>query len=245
MQSRVIVNGAQGKMGLLACETISNHPAFQLVARLGRNDDLQTAIADTKAQIVIELTRADCVYENSLIIIKNNVHPVIGATGLLPEQIHILEGLCAEKKLGGIVAPNFSIGAALMIHFAAVTARYFPEVEIIEAHHQQKLEAPSGTAIKTAEVIAASRHGKKSQLLLKELLLGARGATHQDINIHSIRLPGILARQQVIFGHTGETLSITHDTIDRASFMPGIILACERVIHMDTLCYGLEQILDD
>lgn len=244
MQSRVIVNGASGKMGTLACETINNHPDFQLVASLGRNDNLEKAILDTKAQIVIELTRADCVYENSLVIINNNAHPVIGASGLLPEQILTLQELCAEKKLGGIIAPNFSIGAILMMRFAAAAAHFLPEAEIIEAHHQQKLDAPSGTALKTAEMIAAARRDGKNHLPLKELLPGARGATHHDVNIHSLRLPGILARQQVVFGNTGETLTITHDSIDRASFMPGVVLSCQRVLKIDKLYYGLEHLLD-
>jgi 4-hydroxy-tetrahydrodipicolinate reductase len=243
MKCQVIVNGARGKMGSLACETINNHPAFELVASLGQGDDLQSAMIETKAQIVIELTRADCVYENSLTIIKNNVHPVIGASGLLPEQIRSLQHLCSEKKLGGIIAPNFSIAAVLMMRFAAEAAYFLPEVEIVEAHHQQKLDAPSGTAMKTAEMIAASRRDKKNHLLLKELLPGARGATYHDVNIHSLRLPGLLARQQVIFGSIGETLSITHDSIDRSSFMPGVILACEQVQTLDKLYYGLEHLL--
>ena len=244
MKCRVIVNGARGKMGSLACETINNHPAFELVASLGHGDDLQRTIIATKAQIVVELTRADCVYENSLTIIKNDVHPVIGASGLLPEQIKSLQHLCSEKKLGGIIVPNFSIAAVLMMRFAAEAAYFLPEVEIIEAHHQQKLDAPSGTAMKTAEMIAAARHDKKNKLMLKELLPGARGATYHDVNIHSLRLPGVLARQQVIFGNMGETLSITHDSIDRSSFMPGVILACEQVQKLNTLFYGLEHLLN-
>lgn len=244
MQSRVIVNGARGKMGTLACETISNHPDFQLVASLGRDGNLEKTIVDTKAEIVLELTRADCVYENSLIIIKNNAHPVIGASGLLPEQIKNLQTLSSEKKLGGIIVPNFSIGAVLMMRFAAEAAKFLPDVEIIEAHHQQKLDAPSGTATKTAELIAAARRGNKHPLPLKELLKGARGASHHDVNIHSLRLPGVLARQQVVFGNTGETLTITHDSIDRGSFMPGVILACQHVLHIDSLYYGLEHLLD-
>jgi 4-hydroxy-tetrahydrodipicolinate reductase len=241
--SRVIVNGAQGKMGQLACDAINQHASLQLVAGLGRHDDLQQAIISTKADIVIELTRADCVYENSLIIIKNKAHPIIGATGLLPQHIKTLQQLCIEQQLGGIIVPNFSIAAVLMMRFAAMSAQFFPDVEIIEAHHQQKWDAPSGTAMKTAEMIADARHKKKTNIEQKELLPGARGATHHDVNIHSLRLPGVLARQQVMFGNIGETLTITHDCIDRSSFMPGIILACERVQHMDTLYYGLEHLL--
>lgn len=245
MKSRVIVNGAQGKMGSLACETLENHPHFELVARLGHADNLQTAISKTKASLVVDLTRADCVYENSLTIINGGAHPVIGTSGLLPEQIQTLQHLCAEKKLGGIIVPNFSIGAVLMMRFASIAARYLPEVEIIEAHHQQKLDAPSGTAMKTAEMIAAARSNtKKNSLPLKELITGARGGDHCGIPIHSLRLPGVLARQQVIFGNIGETLSITHDSIDRACFMPGVILACEGVQTLDSLQYGLEHLLD-
>lgn len=244
MQTRVIVNGAQGKMGRLACETINKHPAFQLVAELGRADNLQQAIINTKAHIVIELTRADCVYENSLVIINNQAHPVIGASGLLPSQIEHLQALSIEKKWGGIIVPNFSIGAVLMMHFASIAARFLPEVEIVEAHHQQKLDAPSGTAMKTAEMIEASRRQEKNSLQLKELVDGARGALHGNVNIHSLRLPGVLAQQQVIFGSLGETLTITHNSIDRSSFMPGLLLACEQVQHLDKLHYGLECLLD-
>lgn len=245
MQSRVIINGAHGKMGTLACETIRQHPHFQLVGALSREDDLKNVIATTKAQIVVDLTRADCVYKNSCLIIESGAHPVIGSSGLSDTEILTLTDLCAEKKLGGIIVPNFSIAAILMMQFAASAARYLSEVEIIEYHHQQKLDAPSGTALKTAEVIANARQKEKNQLPLKELVPGVRGGVHNAINIHSLRLPGILARQQVIFGNQGETLSITHDSIDRASFMPGIILACENVQKIDSLYYGLEHFLEE
>lgn len=244
MSDKVIVNGAHGKMGVQACKTIEEHPDFTLVASLGRNDDLIDVISRTQAKIVIDLTRADCVYENCLTIINQGAHPVIGTSGLLEDQIQTLDQLCKEKNLGGIIVPNFSISAVLMMRFAADAARLLPDVEIIEAHHPQKLDAPSGTAIKTAELIAAARCMAKTKLPLKELLPGARGATHQDVNIHSLRLPGILARQQVIFGNLGETLTITHDTIDRSSFMPGLILACQRVQQLDKLYYGLEHLLN-
>ena len=245
MSNNVIVNGAHGKMGTLACKTIQEHPDFHLVASLGRGDNLKSAIISTRANIVIDLTRADCVYENSLTIINQGAHPVIGTSGLLDDQICTLQQLCEENKLGGIIVPNFSISAVLMMRFAAEAARLLPEVEIIETHHQQKLDAPSGTAIKTAEMIANARRAEKAILPLKELLPGARGATHRDVNIHSIRLPGVLARQSVIFGNTGETLTITHDSIDRSSFMPGLILACQKVTGLDGLYYGLEHLLGE
>lgn len=244
MQRRVIVNGASGKMGVLACKTIQAHPEFQLVAQLSRSDSLEKAIAEMNADIVVDLTSADCVYANALTIIEQGAHPVIGTSGLLEEEIRVLRQRCEDKQLGGIIVPNFSISAVLMMRFAMDAARLLPEVEIIEAHHPQKLDAPSGTAIKTAELIASARQAAKSKLPLKELLPGARGATHHDVHIHSLRLPGVLARQQVIFGNTGETLTITHDTIDRSSFMPGIILACRHVHALNTLYYGLEHLLD-
>lgn len=243
MVTRVIVNGALGKMGSLACETLKNHHDFEVVGQLTRHDNLAKAIEETQAQIVIELTRADCVFENSLIIVNQGAKPVIGASGLTDTQIKELIARCQTKKIGGIIAPNFSIGAILMMNFAAQAAKYLTEVEIIETHHQQKLDSPSGTALKTAEMIAASRTRPKHSLSLKELVPGARGCTYHDINIHSLRLPGFLASQQVIFGNKGESLTISHNSIDRSCFMPGIVLACQKVIHLDQLIYGLEHLL--
>lgn len=244
MSTRVIVNGAQGKMGALACETIKNHPDFELVGSLTRADDLSQTIAALKAEIVIDLTRADCVYANSLTIIDSGAHPVIGTSGLMDEQIQILKNRCDAQQLGGIIVPNFSIAAVLMMRFAAEAARYLTEVEIIEAHHQQKLDAPSGTAIKTAEMIAKSRLAKPNELSLQEIIPGARGGSHHGVPIHSLRLPGFIANQQVIFGSHAETLTISHNSIDRASFMPGVILACQQVQKLDTLYYGLESLFN-
>lgn len=243
MPIRVIVNGAQGKMGRLACETLKNHPEFELVGSLSRQDNLRKIIAEEKAEIVVDLTRADAVYENSLAIIESGAHPVIGTSGLNSEEIEILKALCAKEKLGGIIVPNFSISAVLMMRFAADAARLLPDVEIIEAHHPQKFDAPSGTAVKTAEMIAAARKKDMPALNKNELVPGVRGGAHQGINIHSLRLPGIVARQQVIFGSIGETLTIAHDSIDRISFMPGIVLACQKVRDLDSLYYGLEHLL--
>lgn len=243
MQTRVIVNGAQGKMGTLACKTIQNHPDFQLVGALGREDNLRQTIAATKAEVVVDLTRADCVFDNSLGIIESGARPVIGASGLLDEQIRVLQDKCEAQNLGGIIAPNFSIAAVLMMRFAAEAAKFLPEVEIIETHHQQKLDAPSGTAMKTAEMIATARTAPNNELALHELVPGVRGGSHQGVKIHSLRLPGFLANQQVILGTQGESLTITHNSIDRASFMPGVILACQRVLRLNKLYYGLESLL--
>jgi 4-hydroxy-tetrahydrodipicolinate reductase len=245
IKHRVIVNGASGKMGHLACLTLEAHPAFELVARLGRSDDLANAIAATSAEIVIDLTRSDSVYANSLTIIQHGASPVIGTSGLQPLQIEELRSQCESRHLGGIIIPNFSISAVLMMQFSALAARYLPDVEIVEAHHPQKADAPSGTALKTAELIAGARTKARSRSDCTALIPGALGALCHEVPVHSIRLPGVLAEQSVVFGQTGETLSITHRTIDRVSFMPGLVLACQRVQSLSTLCYGLEHLLDE
>ncbi|KTD45123.1 Dihydrodipicolinate reductase [Legionella quinlivanii] len=244
MTIRVIVNGASGKMGRLACATLQAQEEFQLVGGLGREDNLERAIAETQASIVVDLTRADSAFKNAMTIINGGAHPVIGTSGLLPNQVEELQATCANLKLGGIIAPNFSIAAVMMMHFAALAAKFFQNVEIIEAHHPQKFDAPSGTAIKTAEMIAQSRQIPPEETLTQESILGARGGQHEGIPIHSIRLPGILARQQVLFGSQGETLSIVHDSIDRSSFMPGLLLSCQKVTQLNQMIYGLENLLD-
>lgn len=239
----VIVNGASGKMGTLACETIELHPEFQLVARCGRGDNLGHIIESSGADVVVDLTSAAAVRENSLTILAHNARPVIGSSGLSAEDIEELDSICKEKKLGGLIVPNFSLGAVLMMHFSALAAKLLPDVEIIEAHHPQKLDAPSGTAMKTAEMINASRKHPPESLALKEIVEGARGGQFQQVPIHSMRLPGIVARQSVIFGSQGETLTISHESIDRHSFMPGVVFSCQQVMQLDHLVYGLESLL--
>lgn len=244
MISRVIVNGALGKMGVLACKTIEEHPDFELVAALGRTDNLSHSIIDTKAHIVIDLTNAQSVYANCLSIINQGAHPIVGTSGLINEQITYLQSLAAEKKLGGIIVPNFSISAVLMMRFSSMAARFLPNVEIIEAHHPDKIDAPSATAIKTADMIAFARQTTPEVAHSRDIIPGARGASWQTIPIHSLRLPGVVAKQTVTFGSKGETLTIEHNSIDRVSFMPGLILACERVQTVDALYYGLEHFID-
>jgi 4-hydroxy-tetrahydrodipicolinate reductase len=222
----IIINGAQGRMGQEAVKAVAADPALQLVAQIGRDDNLAQVIAKTQAQVVVDLTVPNVVYENALTIIDNNIHPVIGTTGLKPEQIADLEQRCAQKKLGGIIAPNFSIGAILMMRFAEQVARYLPDVEIIELHHPGKLDKPSGTAIKTAAMITKARVAKQ-----------------HEVPIHSVRLPGLVANQEVLFGGLGETLRICHTTIHREAFMPGILLACKKVLQLEHLVYGLEHLL--
>ncbi len=245
MALRVIVNGIHGKMGRLAKVSIEACPQLELVAGLGRQDNLRQAIVDTHAEIVVDLTRADSVYANTLMIIESGAHPIVGTSGLVDEQIKTLKARAEAKQLGGIIVPNFSIAAVLMMRFARQAAQYLPDVEIVEAHHPQKYDAPSGTAMKTAEMIAQVRsHVPQQENTHHELLPGSRGTDYHGIPIHSLRLPGVLARQQVIFGSTGETLTITHDSIDRACFMPGLLLCCQKVNQLKTLYYGLDGLLD-
>lgn len=243
MTYRVIVNGALGKMGRAACDAIDAHPEFLLVGRLSAEDDLSSSIITLDADIVIDLTRADSVFKNTKTIIDLGAHPVIGTSGLNSENIKLLQEMSAEKKLGGIIVPNFSIGAILMMECAEKIAAYFNDVEIIEIHHEQKQDAPSGTAMKTAEMIAKVKQKSDERLPEHELVQGARGGRIFDIPVHSLRLPGFLAEQQVIFGQKGESLTITHRTLDRQCFMPGLIRACLSVVHLDSLVYGLENVL--
>lgn len=220
---RVIINGATGKMGIPTIEAVKSDPELKCVAMLSSKDNLALAIREQSPDVVIDLTTPNSVFENTRAIIEAGVHPVIGTSGLTDVQISELQAISAEKKLGGIIAPNFSIGAILMMRAAKMCAEYLSECEIIEYHHKQKKDAPSGTALKTQNMI--------------------KNQNNTSPPIHSIRLPGLLAHQQVIFGSPGETLTIQHDTNNRECFMPGIILSCKKVMTLDSLIYGLEQII--
>lgn len=241
---RIMINGASGRMGQEAVKAIEQAQDLSLVAKTGHQDDLAGTIKSSEADIVIDFTRPDCVYQNTKTILEQGAHPVIGTTGLTQQQILELQGLAREKQLGGIIAPNFSVGGVLMMKFAQQAAHYLPHVEIIEMHHDKKLDAPSGTAVKTAHMIAAMRGSQPSLPICKESLVGARGGNYENIAIHSIRLPGFLAHQMVIFGSEGETLTIKHDSISRSCFMPGVLLACRKVPMLKELVYGLEYVMD-
>lgn len=244
MVIRVIVNGAAGKMGVLAVKTLSNHPDFTVVGALGKQDNLGAEISNTKAQVVIDLTNAEVVFKNAQTIIEAGAHPVIGTSGLIKDQITNLQNRCAQLKLGGIIAPNFSLGAVLMMRNAQEIAKYFPHVEIIEMHHDGKLDSPSATAVYTAEMISKTKENlSPTNKKFRETIPGSRGASYKDIPIHAIRLPGLIAHQQIIFGGIGETLTLRHDSIDRQCFMPGIVFACKKVGELKELIYGLEKIL--
>ncbi|MGC1855101.1 MAG: 4-hydroxy-tetrahydrodipicolinate reductase [Candidatus Aquirickettsiella sp.] len=243
MSIRILVNGAAGRMGQITAKTIKQDPALDLVAETHTSDELKKSLLSSKTDIVIDFTNASVVFENTKSIILAGVHPVIGTSGLLPEQIKELQNLCAEKKLGGIIAPNFCIAALLMMRFAEQAAQYFPECEIVETHHENKLDAPSATAIKTAELISSARKTLPSSKKIHETLAGARGALKNQVPIHALRLPGFLAKQDILFGHIGGNLIITHEAIDRNAYMPGILLACKKVMSLKKLVYGLENFL--
>lgn len=243
MPIKILINGAFGRMGQMTTHALSQNNAFEIVGETGRDYDLAKAIEDSKAAIVIDFTTPDCVFANTMTIIKSKARPVIGTTGLTPQQVKQLQDECEKEHHGGIIAPNFSIGAVLMMKFAKEIIKYMPQAEIIEMHHDQKLDSPSGTAMRTAEILAEAIELaplKES----KETVKGARGANYRGVPIHAIRLPGLLAHQQIIFGELGETLTLRHDSIDRQCFVPGIELACKKVMSLNHLVYGLENILD-
>jgi len=241
---KVIVNGAKGRMGSEAVTAINNDSALQLVAESDFGDDLGALIKSSGAQVVVDLTAASAGFSNTQIILNAGACPVIGTSGFQVEQVKELQALATEKQLGGLIAPNFSIGAVLMMKFSAEAAKYLPDAEVIEAHSPQKEESPSGTGIRTVELIAAARTKEPVKCSDKELIEGARGAELHGIKLHSVRLPGIVAQQTVFFGGSSETLKIEHNSQHRESFMPGICLACKEVVKRNELVYGLEHLMD-
>ncbi len=230
-------------MGKESVKAVSEDPDLDLVAQTDLGDNLPGEISQTKAQVVVDFTTAAAAMKNAGCIIESGARPVIGTSGLLPEQVAELQKLCNKQNLGGIIVPNFAIGAVLMMKYSQDAAKYFPHVEVIEMHHDRKADAPSGTAIKTANLLAESRGSAPPSVDEKEILSGARGANAEDICIHSVRLPGLVAHQEVIFGGQSQTLTIRHDSIHRDSFMPGVCLACKKVMDLNELVYGLEHLL--
>ena len=240
----VLVNGANGRMGKEAVNAINNDPALNLVGEIDYQDDLAATITRLKPQVVVDFTAASAGYDNTKTILSNGACPVIGTSGFLESQVQELQALSQEKGLGGLIAPNFSVGAVLMMKFSAEAAKYLPDVEVIEAHSPQKEESPSGTGLRTAEMIAQARTGTPQTTSNKELIEGARGAELHGVKLHSIRLPGVVAQQTVFFGGLSETLKIEHNSQHRESFMPGVVLACKKVVERDALVYGLEHLMD-
>lgn len=239
---KVLVNGAKGRMGSEAVKAVSAENDLQLVGETDIGDDLAQALRSLRPDVVIDFTIPEAGIKNTRTIIENGVHPVIGTSGFREADVAALKRFAEEKKVGGLIAPNFSIGAVLMMKFSQDAAKYLPHVEIIELHHDGKADSPSGTAVRTAEMIAEVRT-RPQEKPDRQILPGARGAALAGVHIHAVRLPGLVAHQRVMFGGKGESLTIQHDSLNRESFMPGVILACRRVPGLNELVYGLEHIL--
>jgi 4-hydroxy-tetrahydrodipicolinate reductase len=241
---RILINGARGRMGQEAVKAVTEAEGLELVATTDLGDDLEASIASSQAQVVVDFTIATAAFENTQRILEAGAHPVIGTSGLVAAQVTELQSLAQRKQLGGVIAPNFAIGAVLLMKYAQDAAKYLPHVEVIELHHDRKVDAPSGTAVKTAQLIAdARREAPPLKVAEQELFAGARGSEIQGVRVHSIRLPGLIAHQEVIFGGAGETLTLRHDSLHRESFMPGVCLACRKVVGLTELHYGLEHLL--
>ena len=238
-------------MGREAVAAIQAEPDLQLVAEIERDDNLAEILAATKPIALVDFSVPDSIVGSIETALKQGVVPIVGTTGLSPADVTHVRELCRRYKRGALIAPNFAIGALLMMRFARDAARYLPDAEIIEMHHEKKLDAPSGTAAKTAEMIAEGRAGTLPSALpadAVEKIAGSRGGLGVgDVPIHSVRLPGFVASQMVIFGGPGQTLTLRHDSIDRKSFMPGVLLAIRHASLLTAnggeLVYGLENLL--
>ncbi|MER5728442.1 4-hydroxy-tetrahydrodipicolinate reductase [Streptomyces sp. NPDC002138] len=244
---RVAVLGANGRIGSEAVKAVEAAKDMKLVAALSRGDKLET-LAEAGAEVVIELTTPASVMGNLDFCVRHGMHAVVGTTGWTEDRLAQLNTwLSGSPKTGVLIAPNFSIGAVLTMKFAAQAARYFESVEVIELHHPNKVDAPSGTATRTAQLIAAARAeaGSAPQPDATVTALdGARGADVDGIPVHAVRLRGLLAHQEVLLGSEGETLTIRHDSLHHSSFMPGILLGARRVTQTPGLTFGLEHFLD-
>lgn len=246
-QIKVAVLGAAGRMGSEAVKAVADAADMELVASLGRGDDLQQII-DAGATHVVDLSVPASTEQNVRFAIEHGLHAVVGTTGWSDERRAALEALLAEHPASGVlIAPNFALGSVLASAFAATAAKYFESVEIIELHHPNKVDAPSGTAVRTAELIAASRQAAgvaPSPDATETQLEGARGADVDGIRVHSVRLRGLVAHQEVLLGGPGEQLTLRHDSYDRASFMPGVLLGLRTVASRPGLTYGLDGYLE-
>ncbi|GGD69008.1 4-hydroxy-tetrahydrodipicolinate reductase [Paenibacillus nasutitermitis] len=262
---KVAVTGASGRMGREVVKLVLEDEQLELVAAVAPtagpvdagtlvglgpcgitvSPDLESALRESNADVLVDFTVPHAAYNNTRTAIEYGVRPIIGTTGFTPEQIEELNGQCKSRGIGGLIAPNFSIGAILMMKFAAEASKYLPHVEIIEYHGDQKLDAPSGTAVKTAELISEVREElRQGNPQEKETIEGSRGGYYDGFRIHSVRLPGVFAQQEVIFGGFGQTLKIRHDSYDRAGYMPGVSVAVKKVMTYTGLIYGFEHIMD-
>ncbi|HEX2646256.1 MAG TPA: 4-hydroxy-tetrahydrodipicolinate reductase, partial [Candidatus Dormibacteraeota bacterium] len=242
---RVAIAGHRGKVGSVVAAALQSEPGIEYVGGIGRGDDLASFLHAKRPRAFVDFTRPTEAVHNALAAVAAGASPVVGTTGLSAADVDKLETACREKNVGGIVAPNFAVGAVLMMHLADLAAPHFEAVEVIEMHHAGKLDAPSGTALFTARRLAARRKDKPftHRKAEKETLAGTRGGEEGNVAVHSVRLPGFVADQEVIFGLPGQTLTIAHRTTSREAYVPGIVLAIHRVTAEPRFYRGLDQLL--
>src|SRR3989440_3377894 len=242
---RVCVAGHRGRVGSILATAFQSDPGIDFVGGIGRGGGLAAFLHEKRPQALVDFTRRSEAVHSALAGVAAGASPVIGTTGLSASDIDKLETACKAKGLGGIVAPNFAVGAVLMMHLADIAAPHFDAVEIIEMHHAAKLDAPSGTALSTARRVAARRQGKSFEYRKaeKETLPGTRGGEEGGVAVHSVRLPGFVADQEVIFGLPGQTLTIAHRTTSREAYVPGVLLAIRKVTSEPRFYRGLDQLL--
>lgn len=247
MSIKVAVLGAKGRMGSEACKAVSSASDLELVAQIDIGDSLDLLVS-SGAQVVIDFTHPDSVMGNLDYAINHDVSVVVGTTGFDEGKLNQIKSwLSVHPKVGALIAPNFGLGAVLMMQFAAQASKYFESVEIVELHHPNKADAPSGTAARTAELITEARRSVNKEAMpdaTTTSLDGARGALVGEVAVHSVRLRGLVAHQEVILGDLGETLTIRHDSIDRTGFMPGVLLGVRNVVKHPGLTFGLEHFMD-
>ena len=246
---KVAVCGANGKMGQEVVKAVTSAEDMKLVAKIdivnGEYDSIESAHNNVSIDVLVDFTQPKSIYENAKYCLNNNINIVVGTTGLNDEQLKELENLSNKNKTACFVAPNFSTGAVLMMMFAKTAAKYFDNAEIIELHHNQKKDAPSGTAVKTAAMMAENNENFATNNCAEtESIEGARGAnSYKNIHIHSVRMPGYMASQEVLFGANGQILSIRHDSTNRECYMPGVLLSIRYVMDKGGFVYGLDNIM--
>jgi 4-hydroxy-tetrahydrodipicolinate reductase len=244
---RVGVLGARGRMGQQVCRAVDDADDLELVAMVDAGDWL-FSVADAGSQVLVDFTHPDVVMDNIRFAIDQGIHAVIGTTGFTQDKLDTIRTwLVDAPEVGVLVAPNFGIGAVLSMKFAQLAARFYDSAEVVELHHPGKADAPSGTAVRTAELIALARKEaglSTSPDATTQSLAGARGAEVDGVHVHSLRVAGMVAHQEIVFGAEGETLTIRHDSLDRVSFMPGVLLAVRQIASRPGLTVGLEALLD-
>lgn len=257
---RVIVNGASGRMGQEVVKALCRESTMQIVGAIDLKasetclvlpdgsgtvpllPSIERVVAKCAPDVIIDFSTATAVMSMVRVAIKRGIHLVIGTTGLTNDELGEIDNLAKEHGIGVVIASNFALGAIMMIHLARIAARYFDFAEIIEQHHHQKIDAPSGTALTTANAMAKAR-GKSFSVPVEKEVSDSRGQRIKGIAIHSIRLPGIMARQEIILGSPGQTFSLKHDTVSRECYMPGVMIATSEVVKRKGLTYGLDNLL--